>query len=655
MKNITFLTSLLFFFSFAIAQKSIPDFGKIDKADLELKDCDFDKGAAAMILLDHGNASFELDNNASFRLHIERHIRIKILKEKAFERANIKIYFYSGDRYEKVEKVKASSFNLDADGKQVESEVEKKLIYTEKINKNISAITFTFPQVKVGSILEYRYTTIIDNIRALPNWDFQSSIPTRYSHFTLSIPEFYGFTSSIHTKYPMEKEQKDKIEDNYIRGQKVSYGVTTYQFAMRNLPGLQEEPYMGAASDYLQHIKFQLSQISIPGNPVVNLNTTWPRLTEELLESSFFGAQLKKQVSMEADIETQCKKAVTETEKLYIIYNYVRRQMEWTGEEDKYADDIKAAWGRKKGSAAEINFILIGMLREAKIEAYPMLVSTREHGKVNNLYPFLDQFNKVICFAFAEGKPFVLNGADDYNPARLIPYDVMGSEGFVVDKEKGGWVTLWDETMLRKNRVALQATIDDKGVMNGECIISSFDYSKNPRVAQLKESKDKFQENYFTAPYKGLAVRSLELKNTENDSFALEQKLKFSYPLSSSGDYKYFTVNMFTGLDKNPFTAETRFTDVDFGYNQSYAVFCSITIPDGYQFDELPESRTWILPDTSIVLTRIMEANVNTLSVRISLEFKRPVFYNEEYPDFRRFYKTLFDKLNEQVVIKKKT
>ena len=38
---------LVFGFS-AYAQKGQPAFGNIDKADLEMKDCDFDKGAEAI-------------------------------------------------------------------------------------------------------------------------------------------------------------------------------------------------------------------------------------------------------------------------------------------------------------------------------------------------------------------------------------------------------------------------------------------------------------------------------------------------------------------------------------------------------------------------------------------------------------------------------
>lgn len=45
----------------------------------------------------------------------------------------------------------------------------------------------------------------------------------------------------------------------------------------------------------------------------------------------------------------------------------------------------------------------------------------------------------------------------------------------------------------------------------------------------------------------------------------------------------------------------------------------------------------------------------NRLSVRINLEFKKPFYSIDEYSDFKEFYKKLFDILNEQFVIRKKS
>ena len=60
-----------------------------------------------------------------------------------------------------------------------------------------------------------------------------------------------------------------------------------------------------------------------------------------------------------------------------------------------------------------------------------------------------------------------------------------------------------------------------------------------------------------------------------------------------------------------------------------------------------------MLPDTSVVFTRIISAEEDHLSMRVELEFKRPVFSVDDYGNFREFYKKLFGLLNEQIIIKK--
>jgi hypothetical protein len=111
---------------------------------------------------------------------------------------------------------------------------------------------------------------------------------------------------------------------------------------------------------------------------------------------------------------------------------------------------------------------------------------------------------------------------------------------------------------------------------------------------------------------------------------------------------------MFSGLEKNPFIADTRFSDVFFGTNQQYSIIGAFIIPDGYSFETLPKNIRMIMPDTSISISRQIAATANTVSVRINLDFKKPFYSIDEYPDFKEFYKQLFALLSEQVVFRKK-
>ena len=51
------------------------------------------------------------------------------------------------------------------------------------------------PNVKEGSVIEFRYIIRSPSDRMIREWDFQTSIPVNYSEFSTYIPEYYVFNS----------------------------------------------------------------------------------------------------------------------------------------------------------------------------------------------------------------------------------------------------------------------------------------------------------------------------------------------------------------------------------------------------------------------------------------------------------------------------
>ncbi|HEY6437138.1 MAG TPA: DUF3857 domain-containing protein, partial [Ignavibacteriaceae bacterium] len=300
--------------SFSQKDKDIPAWGKIEKADLEMKECDFDKDAEAMILLEKGEIDFTKGTRSDFALKKDTRTRIKILKEKGFNHADIKITFYSDGSYEKLTDIDAVTYNLDASGKIVETKVDKKSFYRQKVDANYTTITFTFPEVKVGSILEYRYTIIREAFTRIDPWNFQDQIPTRVSSFFISFPEYFRFVTNSQTSFPMENKSEDNFGTLSISGENIRYKTTNYTYKMKNVPALKFEPYMGSARDYLQKIDFQLSEVIYPNQAPIDYRNSWPRLVDDLLKSEYFGVQIKKNLSLGDELQSQLKIAKTPTD-----------------------------------------------------------------------------------------------------------------------------------------------------------------------------------------------------------------------------------------------------------------------------------------------------------------------------------------------------
>lgn len=644
-KTLTLIACLAITIS-SFAQKDkgdVPAFGKVEKADLEMKECDFDAKAEAVVLFDVGELYCDIASDIP-NMQMERHIRIKILKDKGKGEADIHLPYMSYHNIEYIKNLSAQTYNLDGGGNVVTTKVEKKLIYEKPIDKYRTEQIFTFPEVKAGSIIEYKWTQAWSGV-SLEHWYFQRSVPVKYSRYRVDFPNEIEVYSTPFCVLPFESKKDSKGPRS----------ITTY--SMKNIPALRDEPYISCDKDYLQRVEFRLLALNLPTRRE-SLVQTWPQQIKNLMEDEDFGVQLKRNIPRTTDLDEQLKNIKDPYHKMVTIHEYVRKNMEWNGYSNIWAlNGVKAAWKDKKGTSGEINLILVNLLKDADLKAHAILVSTREHGVVSSSIADVRQFDKVMAYVEIGSKAYVLDATEKYTPSYLIPMNVMFSEGLVIEKPETfewGWKTLWDGQTLMKNTLVIQASIDNNSMMQGHANLFSYDYERVQRIEMAKKDKNKFLEKYFKADNQSAKVDSFELENLDTDTLPLVQKVQFSMPVNESGNYKYFSTNLFTHLEKNPFVADSRFSDIFFGVNQSYQIIANFTIPEGYEFETLPKNMRMLMPDTSIAITRRLVAENNQLAVRISLDFKKPFFTIQEYDNFKEFYKQLFAILSEQIAIKKK-
>ena len=640
-KSLTLVVLFLFSLTlFAQKTKDIPAFGKVEKAELEMKECDFDKKAEAMVLFDVAELECNIIGGDVF-IDLQRHVRIKILNDKGLDRANIHIRYLS-NRSQNVRNLSAQTYNLDAAGNIVVSKLEKKLVYEKKIDKRLSEDIFTFPEVKPGSVIEYKYEM---TGAGLDEWYFQKSIPVKLSRYVIDFPTEFEIHCQPICSLPVETKRETRAQ-HYVN-----------RYTMRDIPALRDEPYISCEYDYLQRLEPRLIAVNTPMRRI-NLVPSWPQVIRSLMEDEDFGVQLKKEIPRTADLNDELKKLTDPFKKMVTIHNYVRKNMEWNGYSSIWAfDGVKSAWKEKKGTSGEINLILVNLLKDAGLTAHPILLSTRENGRVMASIPGVSQFNRVMAQVQIDNKKYVLDGTEKFTPSSLIPEEVMFSEGLVIEKIETfewGWTELWDEKKLNKNITVLRANISEEGKMSGEAVIYSYDYSRLNRLRAIKKDKEKYIEEYFTSKNQGFTIDSFKIENEDLDSVPLVHKINFNQPVTASGEYQYFSLNMFSGLEKNPFIADTRYSDIFFGTNQQYSIVGTFFIPAGCTFETLPKNLRMIMPDTSISISRQVVSKDNTLSIRINLDFKRPFYSVEEYPDFKEFYKQLFALLSEQIVYRKK-
>ncbi len=645
MQKLTLVATVLLFPFLVSAQKNkkaVADFGKIDKADLEMKTCDIDPKAEAVVLFETGEMNCII-SSISVEFDFVHHVRIKILQEGGRNAADIKLPpFYSYKKLEDIRDISAATYNLDAAGNIVKTTLDKKSIFEKQVDKRYSQKVFTFPDVKPGSIIEFKYHRTGPGFYG---WYFQRNIPVKYSSYTIDFPDQIEVHCTPHCSLPVDRKFN---KDTRI----------VESFTMKDIPALRNEPYILNPEDYMQRVEPKLFSLRFADGSYVDYLTQWPKVVKILLEDEDFGMQLNKEIPRTADLDALLAKQTDPLLRMMIIHQYVRDNMKWNGMSNIWAvEGIKSAWKDKKGTSGEINLILVNLLKDAGLKAYPVLVSTHDHGLVNKEDAGLNQFNKVLAYVTIDDNIYVLDGTEKNTPSYLIPTDVILNEGMVIEKletKEWGWKTLWNEDSHSKSLLLTNASIDDKGKMTAEAKLTSYDYARVDRAIYARKGVKDYTDKYLKLDIAGLNVDSVSFENLQVDTLPLTQNIYYTQQLASSGDYKYFSVNQFTGLEKNPFISETRFSDVFYGMNQSYSVIGTYFIPEGYVAEGLPKNMKLVMPDKSITVTRTTQADDISIYVNLSIEFAQPFYPNSQYAEFREFYKKLDDLLNEQFVIKKK-
>ncbi len=656
--NKFFTLLLLCAVSASVRAQTIPatqSYGKVDQADLDLKECDFEKDANAEILFNKGNVYFGSD---LMTITMEVHKRIKIFNDNGKKEADIHLKYISANHLEYISGIQAETINL-IDGKPEITKLDKKLIYTKTIDKARSEVTFSFPNVKAGSIIEFKYNWNANIFYDFPEWEFQDKIPVRYSEFTTATPDVFYFRAMPHISSPFVKHTT-KEEGRSMSGEGGQNYPYTLEYETRgiaNIPSLPEEPFMSSFRDNVQSVHFQLVSIRPIGGFSHSYSDTWNKVGGELADDEEFGGQLKRKLNNEDVIIAKAKTLKTNNDKIAYVFNEVKNSMKWDGVDDWETNDgTHRAWENKSGNSAEINLILYHLLKQSGLEVYPMVVSTRENGKIDRYYTSLAQFNRTVVYLPVDStKSYVLDATGKYNIYNETPEELLNSSGLYIDKAKKffDFVDL-QRTAPVRNVVLLSADIKPDGKLEGEAQITCMSYDRINALEKYKTDGEKKYTDYLRDNDNNMTISSIKLENMDTDTLPLTEKVTFKLDLASSDDnYIYVNPNLFTPLKKNPFMGEKRMTDIDFGYSKNYFINGVYKIPQGYKVDALPKSISMVLPDKSVSFKRFVAEQDGSIVIRYTINYDKAEYSKDIYPDFHEFFKKMHEMVNEQIVLKK--
>ncbi|MFD2585083.1 DUF3858 domain-containing protein [Pedobacter vanadiisoli] len=634
-------------------------FGKIAPAEFETKISGPDSSASAIKLFDVGDCYFEISPTTNNFIYVfERHIRYKILNKNGYDLANFRVELYknSGSAKEDLNYMDAATYNM-VDGKMITSKLNKDAKFTEEFNKNYVIKKFTLPNVKEGSIIEFKYKIKSDFIFQLHGWKFQSSVPTLWSEYNVRIPEYFNYKTNMSGYYQIDHPLHQNVNASYISG--LNSNAVYDKYCVANVPALKDEPYVTTMDDYNPKIEFELRATNFPNDIYRDYNGSWSKIINELAQDENFGAYINKNSYAKSVLPGILKGEKDTLATVKLILNHVKNNVKWDKNYSRYSSGTnpKTLFEKKTGSSGDINLALLSLLKEAKIEAYPVLISTRENG-MHPGYPLISAFNNVIAVTEIGNQLYFLDATDKDLPVGMLDYENLSHQGFYMDFKSlnGKWLST--EPSIASEKVFVYNMVLDKthklsGKIN--------QYSKGYAALNLRSKYRKTNnETEFIKAFKkdktGLEVSAYKIDNLDNLDELLSESMDVVIEdnVEEAGNLVYFTPLLFERTKENLFKLEQRKFPVDFAYpfKESYRI--TVNFPEDYEIDKLPKGGIYKLPEENGTFTINYISEGKTLMVKSTINVNKSFYTPEEYFDLKELFKTVVEKQAEQIVFKKK-
>jgi hypothetical protein len=638
------------------------DLGKVTIAELNEKVHPKDSSAPAAILFKKGRTYFGYNKDVGFYANHVCEVKIKIYKKEGLSWADQKVRFYIG--YDKLNEDRlefsdAVTYNLE-NGNIVKTKLNNQGEFKNKINQYWKEKTITLPNVKVGSIIEYKYVLRSENLVKFPDFDVQFSIPVDYFYYKTQIPEFYIYKPILIGGIPLETESKftgasQSFDNAYSQTSSFNYKQIETFYKGKDVPALKEEPYINNLENYRGSIQQELERVRLPDQPVKDYSLTWEGVAKTIFKDDSFGKQLNQGSLFTDDLNKLLSNVEDKTERLNLIFTYVKNRMNWNEINSCYTEKgVEKAYKDQTGNVAEINFILINMLRAAGIEANPVLVSTIQNGLP--VYPTRTGFNYVIVAAEIDGKKTLLDASHKLTAPNILPLNVLNWNGRLIKKDGSSEEIQLDPTQQSKEIYSLIVKINPDGKMNGQARVQRTDYDA---YSFREENNTKTEDAYLEKLENRLG--GLEISNyaIENQKSNLDQSVIETFSFASSNrsdiiDGKIF-VNplLFFTQSKNPFNQEKRQMPVYFGYKNIEKFNLNIEIPQGYTVESLPKPFRISSEDKLMSFILNFSVSENKIQIVSQKEINSSIFVAEDYGMIKEFFQKMIVSQNEKIILKK--
>lgn len=533
------------------------------------------------------NVSFQ-EADESILAVLEHHVRIKVFDDSVREASVVAIPYYFEDDMERITSLEAYTY-LPTGERIALSEQD---IRTININSRYNVKEFAMPAVEDGAVIEYRYTIERRYIEELPDFYFSHKVPTDIAKLTVTYPRYLrykSYTENFDGKIVHDVVYTDTSSVPKVFTIPQPPPIVTERWMARDIPPVKEEAYISTLDDYRGKIKLLLSEFGIPRQQLEN---NWEVVVARIREKTDPWELINNNKEAEAVGDSIAE--TLDGAPLYqvqdSIYHHLNKRVNFSGQHTAFSQTPgEEVLSGEPSNQAAINQTLVAMLRAADIEANPVLISTRQSGKINMDFPSFYQFNGMMVRSKINGKLYLMDAGFPYSQPGLIPVDTYGSRGLVLRKNEYEWIDINPDKSLFDIQVQIDAQLDRDGALRGTVEAVQKGYPAQiirQKRADGSSDSDILRQTLFDG-YPQMSTSDVVVNNAD----------RYGRPIVISADFEIgnYATSFTDGLefsplvvgyrDENPFSGPDRNLPITLDAPEKLNLSYSIKLPQGYSVD----------------------------------------------------------------------
>ena len=626
----TLLFCFLSFYSFS--QKSLPGFVKLTQEQLKLTNVSFEKAADAVILDEEGYINI---TGKDYYIDVKR--RVKILTEKGKQQANIEIDYFSDNNLQNISNIKGQTIN-EEHGQFVNYSIDDKEIFTIKTNQYYSVKRLTFPNVKVGSIIEYQYRMIGNHLYLIDAWDFQHELPTMKSFFKAEVTGYLDYTNLLVGKRMFEKYSK----------------VSKNEWVLINIPSYKDIKYVNNIKDNSERIRLQLKGYygnsgSAFGNDPEYKTTiqTWKDLKKEITtaNNNFLNEGYVSKIA------EQIPNGKSELETLKNVITYFNSNFKWNRFRAIFLRDTqKNVIDNKTGNLADLNKLFQTILKAKNIKSDLLLVSTRTNGKLITNFPYLNQFDAMVNLVkLKDNTTYLINAATISDDQFIYPsLNIFNDYAFNIDEKEDIFLDIKPTISLYESDITYK--IQNNSIsQNRKEMFNGYFYN------EYLEDKNELINQYLTPPIS-------RFYDDQNKMDLLFDKTDEKYKIMKIGKANLDKTESFIPIE-NPlkkyltaytFEEKDRKFPIEFNFPYYFTINVKIVIPENYELVSPSNFTNTIKPNENLIYYQNSVYKNGTLNIIYQLLVNKSVFDAKDYNVLKSFFESTQKLTEDQFILKKK-